>query len=310
MKKTNLFIVGAAKAGTTTIYDYLCEHPDIYMSPIKEPHFFCSDIRRVNFTQPHYKDFDIDIGEYLKLKPLKKRHISYIDNIAHYNALFEGRLGERYAGESSGGYLCSATAAGEIYDYNPDAKIIISLREPVDRAYSHWKMNIANGRENDKISFSECIERAYTRPDKAWGVEHLYVDLSLYYIQIERYMRQFPKENIYIAFYKDLMVSPQNFMDGIYSFLNVESMEVNTEKKSNASLRSKFPRIKALIQRYQLTQYFDRSSVEKVKRLTSSSDFSVLTEQEKKVIYDRYFKGEILRLQDLLQKDLSVLMVS
>ena len=78
MRKVNLFIVGAAKAGTTTIYDHLYKHPDIFMSPIKEPHHFCSDIRRKNFTQPHYKKFDIDINKYLQDHPLKNQHIAYI----------------------------------------------------------------------------------------------------------------------------------------------------------------------------------------------------------------------------------------
>ena len=309
MKKTNLFIVGAAKAGTTTIYDHLCDHPDIFMAPIKEPHHFCSDIRRKNFTQPHYKKFDIDITKYLKDRPLKKHHIAYIDRLDQYEALFSEAGDKKYLGEASGGYLYSKTAAQAIYDYNPHAKIIISLREPVDRAYSHWKMNLANGRENDKISFVECIDTAYCRPDKGWGVTHLYVDLSLYYEQILRYLQIFPRQNVLIVFYADLMQSPQEFMDKIFNFLNLEGVTIDINRQSNPSRKPKFPVIQDFFRRHGLLRFLGRHTIERVKKLTSTDNFPALTGAEREVIYEKYFKADVLRLQDIIDADLSRLMV-
>lgn len=309
MKKTNLFIVGAAKAGTTTIYDHLCDHPDIFMSPIKEPHYFCSDIRRINFTQPHYKKFDLELNKYLKERPLKKHHIAYIDQLDQYEALFEEGQDKKYLGESSGGYLYSTTAAKLIYEYNPDAKIIISLREPVDRAYSHWKMNLANGRENGTIAFSDCIASGFSRIDKGWGVTHLYVDLGLYCEQIKRYLDIFPRENILIVFYRELMISPQKFMDDIFKFLNLDIIAIDEQRKSNPSRKPTFPVLQNFISNYRLTRFFNRKAVDRIKTLTSSNNFPVLSESERKIIYETYFKNDIFQLQDILDKDLSLLRI-
>ena len=309
MKKPNLFIVGAAKAGTTTIYDHLYDHPDIFMSPIKEPHYFCADIRRKNFTQPHYKKFDIDVNKYLNDKPLKKHHIAYIDQLDQYEALFLDAKNEKYLGECSGGYLYSITAAQAIYDYNPNAKIIISLREPVDRAYSHWKMNLANGRENENIPFSQCIAREFSRKDKHWGISHLYVDLGLYCAQIKRYLDIFPRENILIVFYRDLMISPQKFMEDIFRFLNLNALVVDEKMKSNPSRKPMLPIMHDFVRKYRLTRFFSRRAVDRIKNITSSSDFPPLTQAQRKDIYDEYFKEDILRLQKILDVNLSSLIV-
>jgi hypothetical protein len=309
MKKTNLFIVGAAKSGTTTIYDHLCDHPDIFMSPIKEPHYFCSDIRRKNFTQLHYKKFDLDLNKYFQEKPLKRHHIAYIDQLDQYEKLFHAGQVKKYLGECSGGYLYSSTAAQSIYEYNADAKIIISLREPVDRAYSHWKMNLANGRENENIPFDKCIFDAFTKADKAWGVAHLYVDLGLYCEQIRRYLDIFPRKNILIVFYRDLMISPQKFMDDIFKFLDLEAIVIDQDKKSNPSRKPKFPMLQSFIRDYRLARFFNRQAVNRIKVLTSSDSFPPLTKTERKKIYDRYFKNDILQLQNELGMDLSSLVI-
>jgi hypothetical protein len=277
------------------------------MSPIKEPHFFCSDIRRKNFTQPHYRKFDIDIDKYLNEKPLRKMHIAYIDKLKQYEALFLAGQNKKYLGESSGGYLYSSTAARALYDYNPEAKIIISLREPVDRAYSHWKMNISNGRESEGISFSQCIDDAFNIKNKAWGVSHLYVDLGLYYEQIKRYLDVFPRENILIVFYRDLVISPQKFMDKIFEFLDVDSIAIAGNKHSNRSRKPRFPMLHDYVREHNLTRFFSGHIVERIKTLTSTDNFPVLTNQERIVVYEKYFKDDVLKLQDLLEDDLPLL---
>lgn len=279
------------------------------MAPIKEPHHFCNDIRRKNFTQPHYKKFDIDIKKYLQDRPLKKHHIAYIDQLDQYEALFLDSGNKKYLGESSGGYLYSSTAAQAIYNYNPQAKIIIALREPVDRAYSHWKMNLANGRENEEIPFTQCIDTAYSRQDKGWGVTHLYVDLGLYYEQVQRYLRIFPRQNVLIVFYADLMQSPQAFMDKIFNFLSLDNVVIDESRKSNPSRKPKFPLIQDFVRRRGLARFLGRHVIERVKKLTSTTDFPALSRAEKVEIYEKYFKADILLLQDLIGTDLSRLMV-
>jgi hypothetical protein len=108
MRKPDFFIVGAPKSGTTAMYFYLKQHPEIFMPERKELHFFGSD-----FFAPH---FVRDLKEYLKF--------------------FEGADNKKRIGEASVWYLYSKRAAFEIKEFNPDADIIIMLRNPVDMMYS------------------------------------------------------------------------------------------------------------------------------------------------------------------------------
>ena len=118
MQKPNFFIVGLPKSGTTALHDFLNQHPQIFMSKVKEPHFFCTDFHRESdaFHDSqlffHFRDEET----YLKL--------------------FSDLTTEKVIGESSTGYLYSKEAAKQIHDFNPEAKILIVLREPTSFLYS------------------------------------------------------------------------------------------------------------------------------------------------------------------------------
>ncbi len=115
-KLPNFFIVGAAKSGTTSLVHYIEQHPDIYMSAVKEPFYYVSD--------HGYEDFD------------------------EYAGLFSGAKNELRVGEASTGYLFDPCAAQKIKDEYRDAKIIICLRNPIDMAFSYWKYMQVNGSED------------------------------------------------------------------------------------------------------------------------------------------------------------------
>src|SRR5919108_5774969 len=106
----NLFIVGAAKAGTTSLYHYLAQHPDVYMAPMKEPHFF-SQIR----PDPKLEAF-----------------FPHVDNEAKYLALFAAAGDEKVRGEASTSYLWHPDVADAIRSKRPDAKIVAMLRDPLE----------------------------------------------------------------------------------------------------------------------------------------------------------------------------------
>lgn len=120
MKPPNFFIVGAPKCGTTTLWTYLYEHPNCYMTPTKEPNYFTTDL------QPFYK----------------------IDSRDEYIKLFEG-AGESHiaVGEASTAYLLSHEAMKNIYNFDPKAKIIVMLRNPVDLVYSYHLFRVFLGVE-------------------------------------------------------------------------------------------------------------------------------------------------------------------
>ncbi len=123
MNKPNFLIIGALKAGTTSLFNYLMQHPQIYMSPVKEPKFFAL------------------VGEYLDPK---KREIlgKCVVDIEEYRALFDNVTTEKAIGEASAIYLSSRRAPGRIQHYILNVKLIAILRDPVERAYSHFLHNV------------------------------------------------------------------------------------------------------------------------------------------------------------------------
>src|SRR3954469_19217742 len=115
MRWPNLFIVGAAKAGTTSLWTALGELPEVFMSPLKEPHFFSGVTPRREWAS----------------------HFPTVTTEAEYHQLFKGAGDARYLGDASTSYLWAGSRAAEaIRRHNPEARIIAMLRDPVDRAYS------------------------------------------------------------------------------------------------------------------------------------------------------------------------------
>ena len=122
MTMPNFLIIGAMRAGTTSLYHYLKQHPQVYMSPVKEPRFFALEGEKP------------DPG-----RPTDERLMNHsITDIEAYRALFQAVSKETAIGEASPLYLYSPKAPERIRHYIPDAKLIAVLRDPVERAYSHF----------------------------------------------------------------------------------------------------------------------------------------------------------------------------
>src|ERR1700744_4238921 len=134
MKAPNFFIVGAPKAGTTSLYNYLGQHPQIYMSPIKEPNYFAGEMRLDNFVEEARRriaDEMHDLQEYLRGDMRQNRFGGWVSAWEDYLKLFRNVTDEIAIGEATPCYLWSETAARNIAARIPDAKIIINLRNPV-----------------------------------------------------------------------------------------------------------------------------------------------------------------------------------
>ena len=140
----NLFLVGATKAGTTTLHQLLSRHAEIYMSTIKEPNFFTGVV-----------------GDLLGLMPV-------VRDAVEYQGLFASAVAQRWRGESSTSYLWDQGAADRIRDRCPDARILVLLRDPVDRAYSHFLMEVREGR--DRMPFRRALEKDAARSETGWGI--------------------------------------------------------------------------------------------------------------------------------------------
>jgi Sulfotransferase domain len=203
----NFFIVGAAKSGTTSLYQYLRQHPDIYMPAElgwKEPSYYCDTYGVANYE--------------------------------FYLSLFKDANTQKRIGEASTAYLSSPESARRIYDAVPDAKIIMVLRNPVDRAYSLYKWMFQHGYET--ISrFEEALEaEIHDRKDKpefmsgkfykgsfSYYWDFLYFSSGLYYEQVKRYYHLFPKGQMAVIIFEEFAKDTRQTVRSLYKFLGVDT---------------------------------------------------------------------------------------
>ena len=307
-KPDNFYIVGAEKSGTTSLYHYLDKHPDVYMSPIKEPHYFCKDIRYENFSKNYREEVYFDVKKYLKKMVLEKKHIAYIDNFEEYSQLFRERVKEKVVGEISTGYLYSEVASEEIYKFDSEAKIVMILRDPIERAFSHWMMDL-RGSNVCRSSFSEAIKKDQVNNDGIWGRSHLYIELGLYYKQVKRYLNIFPREQVLVFLYDDLKHHPVTFFKRLFDFLDVEYLSIDVEQRYNSASLAKYPALSARLKKIKMNQLAAKclpgNFKEKIKRTLFNSD-----NLPKLTSYDRanslcYFEDDIILFEELIGRDLS-----
>ena len=194
MTMPNFLIIGAMKSGTTALYYYLEQHPDIYMSPVKEPNFFSSQ------EQENAADAVTHIGT--------------------YQHLFRGGSGKKAIGEASHSYLYEPGAAAEIRRYIPEARLIAILRNPIDRAYSHFLHMVQTGTE-PLDDFEQALREEEVGIHKERTFQD-YIGRGLYYDQLERYFGTFPREQVRVYLYEDLSDAPISTVQDAFRFLKVD----------------------------------------------------------------------------------------
>lgn len=196
--KINFLIVGTQKGGTTALDVYLRSHPDIGMASIKEIHFFDNE--------DYFKSEQVDYNLYHRFFP------TFLENQIH--------------GEATPIYMYWQAAPQRIWTYNPHIKLIILLRNPISRAYSHW--NMERDRNAESLSFFEAIQKENERCREALPFQHRvfsYLDRGFYTKQIRHLWNYFPKHQILILKSEDLNQFPQPTLDKIYQFLDVSPLK-------------------------------------------------------------------------------------
>jgi len=153
---------------------------------------------------------------------------------AEYAQLFVGVAGEQAVGESSAFYLCLPGTAERIAQAVPDAKIIMILREPADRAYSAYMLLVRDGRET--LSFEEGLSREAERRQQGFEPMWWYKELSLYASQVKRYLEVFGRERVKVLVYEELYTHPEQALREVFAFLGVrQDVGINTSVRYNVS---------------------------------------------------------------------------
>ncbi|HEX7048133.1 MAG TPA: sulfotransferase [Gammaproteobacteria bacterium] len=197
----NFIVIGAPKAGTTALYWYLAEHPQIFMSPVKETNYFAygrDETGKLLYGDPEIHHFPVRTD-------------------AEYEALFANAGNALAIGEASPIYLECPMSAARIRERLPDARIICGLRDPVDRAWSDYLMYLRHfdARFDAERDFSATSR--WTQPDSHW------MRVSRYHETLQRYFDAFPREQIHVFLFDELKRNPRKVVQDIYHFLEVDS---------------------------------------------------------------------------------------
>ncbi len=287
MRLPNFLVIGAAKAGTTTVYQYLKQHPQVYMSPRKEPHFFSKNGTK-DYPIPTLKD---------------------------YQALFQGASDQIAIGEASTSYLTHPQAAERIQYHIPSPKLIAILRDPANRIYSLYIMLLMLGvRKLSTYTHQEIIDNFHGIVKKGSGL----IRGGFYYSHLQRYYSLFPANKIKLALFQDLKDKPDVLMEDMFNFLEVDS-SFTINKSFGSANRGGIPRSKKI-----------DTFIKKVKPIYHGLS-PIISQGWSNKIYKTYvdlrnknleqppklpheirqqlievYREDILKLQDLLQRDLSI----
>ncbi|WP_040247555.1 sulfotransferase family protein [Psychroserpens mesophilus] len=261
----DFLLIGAAKSATTSLSNALSQHPDICFSNPKEPEFFCKD--------------------------------NWRDNLTNYHALFSDKPAKLY-GEGSTNYSkfphYNKNIHTDIFNYNPNMKIIYMMRHPIDRIVSHYIHSYNRGHESIKD-----INTALTSNNH-------YIDTARYAMQIEPYINYFGRNNVLLLFFEDFISNPQQVLNTTFDFLNINGITVNqktlnTNKSFNRRvLHHKYDQPKTLFEKIKkvvmlLKNYCNRDFISQKPKLTTQT----------KVFIMNNIADDIKKIEALTNRDLS-----
>ena len=294
-KHPNFLVIGAMKAGTTAFHKYLDQHSEIYMTKKeKEPRYFALSTDKQQYTGPQ--------------DPAAKCEFKTFDK---YQTLFDEVTDEKAIGESSTIYLSHAQAPKNIHDFNPDMKLVVILRDPVDRAFSNFTYTRRDERESANTIW-EAMDAEPKRTADGWGPLWHYQRKGLYFEHLSRYFELFPREQMHIILYDDYKKNPQQTLTDTFAFLGVDtSFTVDFSEKHNVSgvpknrVVNKFIHNKTIKQVTRtLVPLSIRSSVKKAINSANLKKAEPLTKADETRLYT-YFKEDVEQLEQLIGKDLT-----
>ncbi len=206
MDSPNFLICGAAKSGTTSLANYLRQHPDVFVAREKESHFFICRSGMPVMTGP---------GDDSQFVPL------LIGDEHAYQQCFATVRGERAVGEASVYYLYHPESIRAALDANPDMRFVVVLRDPVGRAFSAYSHQRRDGWE-PMSDFEEALDLEDRRVADGWGWGWHYRRVSEYAPQLRALRGLVPEDRLHVLLYEDLRSDPVEAIRGVFSFLGVD----------------------------------------------------------------------------------------
>jgi hypothetical protein len=260
----NFLIVGTQKGGTTALAQFLANHPQICMAPAKEVHFFDYDQNYLSThpiwlgVPPHLLPQNLNDPP---IEPTNRTGLAFVQQSLHqaqelpqmlnpctsqpltpidrYHTFFPNYTDRLAIGEATPIYMYFPWIADRIKTYNPNMKLIILLRHPVERAYSHYQMERARGwewlpfplairLESLRLDIAKITDK-YGKPERSSLRTHSYCDRGFYSRQIKNLLRYFPREQMLVLLNEDLQQQHHQTLKRVYQFLNVDSSVIPPE---------------------------------------------------------------------------------
>ena len=291
MALPNLLIVGAAKSGTTSLHNYLNQHPDIFMCSPKEPHFLINK----------------EIGK-------QRIHKGIID-LKDYKSLFCEKDHLKYRGESSVMYLSfPELAIKNIKRYlHDDVKIIIMLRNPIERAYSGYQ-HVKRYNMMENLSFEDALEigEERYRNIKNLTPASRYLELGNYYNQVKLFKESFG--NTHVVIYDDYKTDFNEELNKIFDYLKLGRVTINAEQRHMVGgWEWKSVGMKKIMMQQSLLKVFLRFIIPvkslrqyiRVKLQKSNTKTVEVINPETEKWLKEYYKQDIAKLSGLLNRDLN-----
>jgi len=282
----NFMVVGAPKAGTTSLCHYLSGHRQVFMSDPKEVNFFSKE--EIEDQGLYYKDFQVK-------------------NLAEYEDLFAGVADEKAIGEGSVSYLFYPKTPQKIKDVLPNVKIIILLRDPVSRGFSHYLMDYRLGLVN--LPYEEIVYQKSNHENKFLYYQQ-HVKLGLYYKQVKRYLDCFDRKQVKILLQEDLRQDIRGVIGDLCDFLEIDrSFLPDVEKHHNVFSMPKnrlTHRLYSLpLVRSTISKLFSDTTKEIIRNTFFERTKKPKLEQELKNHLEDFYKNDIQQLEHLIGRDLS-----
>jgi len=312
MASPTFIVIGAVKAGTTSLYHYLAQHPDIRMSQLNWPRFFHFD-----GSVPDFDALAAKYGPTYRLESEERFRLmcppKVPRTIGDYESLWGPNPEERALGEISPTYLYDPAVPERIRIRLPNEKLIVILRNPVERAYSHFVMDVRNGWE-EISDFAQALDREPMEIEDFWWGKRHYIRHGFYVNALQRFSRAFDSEQIKVLLYDDYQASPYEMLRVLFRYLGVDpSFKVDMSMRYNKGLlpvdthATRFLRLRHPV-KHLLLSLFPRKLVLSFRQhiidkqsLTGAP--SMTREIEQRLI--ETFRDDICCLQDLLKRDLA-----
>jgi Sulfotransferase domain len=225
MSLPDFFVAGAPKAGTTALHSALARHPSLYMSAVKEPKFFLTD------GPPPTSGGPGDVRTY-------REHVWRRDD---YEALFDPAPAGTLRGESTPFYLYDRPAQQRIRALVPGAKLVVILRDPVERAHSNWTHLWSAGLDPVGDVVQACAQEE-RRIAAGWAEFWHYTALGRYGEQLEHLYTLFPRDQVMVFRYRALIEHPVGVLDGICRFLGVPEGVLTEVPRENVTAHPQLTR--------------------------------------------------------------------